>query len=92
LIWQGNRPDHQMTREKWLKFVNRVATNKIKIFRRNQIKITVPLSETNEELCLLTKPQTNQHKGNMIMELHLLVSQMWAVIQGQTFLNITPCF
>lgn len=88
LIWKGNHSNTLLKQEEWLKFVNRVTFNRIKAFHRNQNKNTISLSEAQDnELCLLAKEksQMSQQKGNTNMELNLLVSQMWEIIQTQSF-------
>ncbi len=91
LIWKGNRPNQQFTQEEWLRFVNRVTHNRIKAVRRDQLQNTISLFEVEEnQICLLAreKSQIPQNEGNTTMELHLLMSQMWDVIQIQTRLEL----
>lgn len=86
LIWKRNHPDRKLTRSEWRKFVNKVTQNKIKHFRRNQIKNTISLADGDEyELAR----QSNERSGNnglhgvTVTELQRLVLRIWNVIKTQ---------
>lgn len=89
LIWKVNRPNFDYSLTEWLKIANRATVNEIKNFYRKKVPETVSLTDLGQKnLCSSAGTNlTTQLEGNTTMELNLLVTKMWGLIQTQSFLE-----
>lgn len=88
LIWKKNRPFANYSVTEWIKIARTATRNKINDLYRERSVSLISLSEMNEEqLCQRAQGKhiKTQTEGNTTMELHLLVSRMWEIIQAQSF-------